>query len=347
MGRIVNKELWEYINKYFKVYLPISRGASKHTIRSYQRAVETFLDFVKKQRNVELNSVTFDMLDSHILLEFLNGIEEQGASVSTRNHRLNSIKAFFAYVAKVDATKIIYKCDIDKVPLKKKSVERVDYLSEIAVKTLLDEPDVKTMKGIRDSFIMLLMYDTAARLNGIVNLSICDIKLSKTPVVTLHEKGSKINTVPIMTSTVEHFSNYISIYHPDESLYSKEPLFYSLKDGVKKKIDDSTIRKFMKKYGVSAREKCKEIPENIHPHLLRHSRAMHLYQHGMDLTLVSQWLNHSKLETTLIYAHADTEQKRKAIELATSGDSPLKDQLNSNKFVVDDEDMLKRLYGLK
>lgn len=59
-------------------------------------------------------------------------------------------------------------------------------------------------------------------------------------------------------------------------------------------------------------EKCKENPLNIHPHLLRHSRALHLYQHGMDLTLVSQWLGHSRLETTLIYAHDCTEQKKES-----------------------------------
>jgi integrase/recombinase XerD len=81
--------------------------------------------------------------------------------------------------------------------------------------------------------------------------------------------------------------------------------------------------------------------------LLSHSRAMHLYQHGMDLTLISQWLGHAQLDTTLIYAHADTEQKRKAIEQATPPDSPLKNHLNAEKYQVTDDDLLKRLYGLK
>ena len=67
----------------------------------------------------------------------------------------------------------------------------------------------------------------------------------------------------------------------------------------------------------------------------------------MDLTLISQWLGHAQLETTLIYAHADTEQKRKAIEQATPMDSPLKNRLNSEKYQVTDDEVLKRLYGLK
>ena len=74
---------------------------------------------------------------------------------------------------------------------------------------------------------------------------------------------------------------------------------------------------------------------------------MHLYQEGMDLTLVSQWLGHSQLETTQIYAHADTEHKRKAIEAATLQDNPLHSKLNSARYTVTDEETLKKLAGLK
>ena len=76
-------------------------------------------------------------------------------------------------------------------------------------------------------------------------------------------------------------------------------------------------------------------------------RAMHLYQEGMDLTLISQWLGHSQLETTQIYAHADTEHKRKAIEAATPQENPLTAHLNSARFTVNDEEMLKKLVELK
>ena len=67
----------------------------------------------------------------------------------------------------------------------------------------------------------------------------------------------------------------------------------------------------------------------------------------MDLTLVSQWLGHANLEATQIYAHADTEMKRKAIALAMQGSSPDVPYLNSSKFTVTDEEQLKRLYGLR
>ena len=77
-----------------------------------------------------------------------------------------------------------------------------------------------------------------------------------------------------------------------------------------------------------------------------HSRAMHLYQHGMGLPLISQWLGHAQLETTLIYAYADTEMKRKAIEQATSVSNPLSDN-SMSRFSLDDEETLKMLMGLR
>jgi site-specific recombinase XerD len=112
-------------------------------------------------------------------------------------------------------------------------------------------------------------------------------------------------------------------------------------------LSDRRIRYLLKDYAGKARATCIEVPENVHPHMFRHSRAMHLYQEGMDLTLVSQWLGHAQLETTRIYAHADTEHKRKAIAAATSAESPLFSKLNPNRYTVTDEDALKRLVGLR
>ncbi len=346
MGRIVDKELWHHIHTYFTIYLPQARGCSKHTIRAYQKSLTGFLEFVAQKHGMALTEMTFSRLTGEALLLYLEHLEKMGASISTRNHRRNGIRAFCGYVANVDATKMVLKTEIDQVPLKKTAKEKVEYLSEKAVKILLEQPNVRTKKGLRDRLIMLLMYDTAARVSGIVNLSVCDIAFGKNTVVTLHEKGGKINTVPIMKQTVAHIQQYLAIFHPDETGYGKSPLFYTEHNYEKCKLDTSTINKFMKHYGVQGRRICPEIPANMHPHLLRHSRAMHLYQHGMDLTLVSQWLGHSRLETTLIYAHADTEQKRKAIEEATSPTSPLYQKQSTKRFTVTDDETLKRLYGL-
>src|SRR5665648_534949 len=123
--------------------------------------------------------------------------------------------------------------------------------------------------------------------------------------------------------------------------------FMSSETDKKKRMCEDNARRLIKAYGSSTKEICSEVPDNVHPHLFRHSRSMHLYQKGMDLTLLSQWLGHAQIETTLIYAHADTELKRKAIESATDSSSPLKAKLNSERYIINDEEMLKRLYGLR
>ena len=127
-------------------------------------------------------------------------------------------------------------------------------------------------------------------------------------------------------------------------MLSEKALFYVERMGQRLPICDDTVRLRIQKYADAAGEKCRDIPEKIYPHLWSHTRAMHLYQHGMDLTLISQWLGHASLDTILVYAHADTEAKRKAIEKAMG--TGAEDQESSSNHTADDEELLKQLYGL-
>ena len=158
-------------------------------------------------------------------------------------------------------------------------------------------------------------------------------------------KGGKYRYIPVMPRTVEHIKKYCKLYHPEDGDYSKAYLFYTERKGIRSPMSDDNVRKMLRIYAESARRICPSMPSNLHPHHFRHSRAMHLYQHGMDLALVSQWLGHANLETTLIYAHADTEMKRKAIEKASSGIRVI-DAVENTPDTFDD-DTLKRLYGLR
>lgn len=341
-------EFYQMTQSFFLVYLPNQRSFSGHTIRAYQKAVDQLAEFVAGHRNVGLWDVDFPLIDSTVLAAFLDSLEENGNSTATRNQRLKGIRAFYSYAAMMRPVLMNYRAEVYKVPLKKEVTEQtVDYLSEDATKALLGIPDARTKKGLRDQFLLVFLYDSAARVQEAVNVKLKDIHTGKSPVVILHGKGDKIRTVPLMEKTMEHFDEYRRVFHPDEGAYSDRPLFYTKRGGFENSINESTIRKLLGRYGEDVKRDFPEIEGSIHPHLLRHSRAMHLYQHGMDLTLISQWLGHANLETTLIYAHADTEHKREAIARATKSDSPLAGKLNAGRYTVTDEDLLKRLYGLK
>ena len=348
MTIVKDKTLFGLIHDYFKVYLPNQRRASAHTIKSYRKSIDALLDFVKAQKKIELYEIEFGMIDHKMIAAFLDSIEESGCSISTRNHRMACIRAFYKYAAKMEATAVVHRLEICKVPVKNLTKpDIIDYMSEAAVKAVLDMPDPDTAKGLRDQFFMVLLYDTGARIEEMVNVRIRDIHLSSTPTITVTGKRGKTRSVPLMEKTVEHFLVYNRVFHPDENEYSQKFLFPSARGDKAKPIHQDTARKFIRAYGDRAKESCRDVPDVVHPHLFRHSRAMHLYQRGMVLTLISQWLGHSKMETTLIYAHADTEKKRRAIEKASDPSGPLSKHLDSTRYTVSDEEQLKRLYGLR
>ena len=349
MAGIADVTLFSLVHDFFRIYLPDMRHSSPHTIRAYQTSLELLFDFVKNKKKISLSEITFEMIDHSMLSSFLDWLEhERGCSVSTRNHRLMCISAFYAYAAKMEPTTVIHQAELCKVPRKKPDKpEIIEYMSESAVKAILAQPDTSTPKGLRDQFLMIFLYDTAARIQETLDIRLADIRPGKTPTVILRGKGSKVRTVPLMEKTVEHFQNYSKVFHPGESAHSEQYLFYVLRCGQKNRMCEDNARRMIFAYGEDAKKICAEVPDNVHPHLWRHSRAMHLYQRGMDLTLVSQWLGHARLDTTIIYARADTEQKRRAIAEATPPDSPLKEKLNAERFTVNDEDVLKQLYGLR
>jgi len=349
MIKFGNSSLFGLIHDYLKVYLPKQRKLSTNTIRSYREALELLVDFVKEQKGVPLQDVTFEMLTSDMIVAFLNYLEhKRGCGVATRNNRLAAIRAFFQYAADRDVTTAFALSDMKKVTVAKPDrVNVIGYMSMAAITAIVERINVTTPKGFRDMVFIMLMYDTGARIQEMIDIKLCDLRLGKTPTIVLHGKGNKIRSVPLMEKTVLHLQKYLSVFHAGESLYSEASLFYSVIRGQRNPLSDRRIRYLLKDYGAKAHERCLEVPANVHPHLFRHSRAMHLYQQGMDLTLVSQWLGHANLETTQVYAHADTEHKRKAIAAATPADNPLHAKLSPERFTISDDETLKRLSGLR
>jgi site-specific recombinase XerD len=347
MIKFAKDTLFGAIRNYLTIYLPKQRRLSQHTIRSYKDALELLVDFIKDDRGIPLADVTFEMLTSDTIGAYLDYLEhDRGCSINTRNNRYASIRAFLKYAAAMDVTAAVFLDELKKVPAKKHNeLEVVKYMTIPAVVAIAQQPDANTPKGLRDRFFMILMYDLAARLQEMVDIKLGDLHFGKRPTVTLHGKGGKIRTVPIMDKTSAYLRQYLNVFHPDMRT-NESLLFYTVSHGKQNPISASCVRLFLTQYGSSARLECAEVPEKIHAHLWRHSRAMHLYQQGMDLTLLAQWLGHAQLESTRIYAYAETEQKQKAIAAATPPNSLLGARLSPERFTISDDETLKRLMGL-
>jgi len=346
MKKLKDNTLFRLIRDYLSVYLPDQRCCSPNTIKSYRETLNQLFDFVTAEKNISLTDVTFDILNNQMISDYLNWLEKAcRCSVSTRNQRLAGIRSFFKYAGRMELVVTVFQKDLEKVPFKKTGSKTVDFMTEEALKTVLAQPDTSTKAGIRDLFFMILMYDTGARNREILDLRVKDFDAnSKTPCVHLTGKGNKKRIVPVMAKTVEHFRHYVSLYHPGDS--SERYLFYTVRNGILQPMSDDNVSRFMKKYGRAAKGICPEVPDNLHPHLFRHSRSIHLYRSGMPLALLSEWLGHAQLETTMIYAYADTEMKRDAIQKATGKHNPLMDNDQIPIWKGDDQ-IIRKLYGLK
>lgn len=340
--------LFSTIHNFLLIALPKERKCSENTIRSCKKSLELLLDFVKRETGKPFTVLTFDDIDRNILTAFLDHLEtERNCSVSTRNQRLHCIRSFYRYAAQEDISNVFHFNEISKVKKAKQRRTLVEHMSETAVQAILAQPDTTTHIGKRDAFMMLFLYRTGIRVQELVDIRLKDIRLGNSPALTVCGKGSKIRSVPLRANTVEHLRHYIEIFHPKSSMYSDDYLFFTVRGRGRKRMTEDNVRSLVRKYGISARGNCLEVPENVHPHLFRHSLAMSLYQNGVDLSLISQWLGHSCVDTTLIYAHADTEIKRQAIEKAIPEDSELKHFLNADRYSISDEELLKQLCGLK
>lgn len=335
------------IRDFLTVYLPKQKAASPNTVKSYKNTLNLFLDYSKEKLCIPSTRLSFQYTTREHVESFLDWLEiERCYSVTSRNQRLAGLKAFYRYSVGKDATLTNYYQELLNIPVKKQ-VKRheIDFFSEEALQSILKQPDTLKKNEIRDLMFMILLYDTGARVQEILDICLNDIHLSDdSSYVVLTGKGRKTRIVPIMKKTVEHLENYLYRYH--ESLDGNGFLFYVIRKGVKNAMSPDNVGKFILKYGRKAKAVNKDVPEHLYPHMFRHSRAMHLYRNGMPLPLLSEWLGHAQMSTTLIYyANADIKMKQEAIEKATSELNPLFNN-DTNINWDDDEELLKKLYGL-
>ena len=314
----VRDKFFVYLRDYLTVFLPKQRNYSPHTIIAVQQVWRMLLSYIGIRTGKRLESLTFIDFNYLNVIGFLDDVgAAKSWKPSTRNHRLARIRAFFRYAAELDPTLVIHLEDLRKIKQQKAPDKSfvLEFMSPEAMAVLLSQPDASTRMGLRDMFFMTLMFDTGARNCEMLSMRLCDLD-AKRKVVYLMGKGNKPRYVPINDITVQHFQQYAKCHHPFSGGTSL--MFYTVHRGERTPMSDDNVARFLKKYGMQARTICPEIPEKLHPHLLRKSRAMSLYRSGMALSLISEWLGHNDPETTLIYARADMEMKRKAIEKASS-----------------------------
>lgn len=334
------QELWKYVRSYLTVYLPRIRGLSPKTLDSYRQSISMYCLFLKEESGIAFSQTSFDHVTRDSVMKFIQSLRTRGCGASTCNLRLSSLKSLLKYCADEDIGLCSVYQEVRKVPLMKAAKRPVSYMSEIALKTLLAQPDTKTAKGVRNRMIMILLYDAGVRVQELLDLRVSDLQLhAKDPFITVTGKGNKTRSVPLMDKTVAHLKEYLRRFHDLSDEGTAEPLFYSIRSDGRHKLSSDAVAVILKHYAETARQKCSEIPQRVHPHLFRHTRAMDLYRAGMPLPYVAEFLGHVNVNTTDIYASADTKMLRDALQKADP-DSVQKAALWK------EEESLRKLCGL-
>lgn len=302
----------KHLTEFLSIYLPTQKNVSKNTILSYRDTFKLLIKYCQDVKQIAIERMPLNDLSRELLTDFLQWLEiERTSSISTRNQRLAAIHSFFRYVQVEEPAGILHFQKVISIPTKKAKKTAVEHLTPEAVKLLLEQPDKHTSKGRRDLTLISVLYDSGARVQELIEVRIRDVVLDPHAVITLTGKGNKTRKVPIMKNTAALLQNYLLENKLDKSWKNEYPLFTNSQNH---KLTKEGVAYIIAKYVVCARKASTLVPAKVNVHMLRHSKAMHLLQAGVNLIYIRDFLGHVDLKTTEIYARADTEMKRKAIE---------------------------------
>jgi len=306
-----SKSVTDFLSK----YLPGERGMSWHTIRSYRDTFKLFITFMGEINRVNVNRLTLADLKTENVVAFLAWLQEvRKCSDTTRNVRLAALHSFCSFLQYRNPVLLYEWQRILSIKAKKTAAGVAAHLSLEGLKLLLGQPDRKTKKGLRDIAMLCLMYDSAARVSEVIALTPSMIRLEKPYTVKLVGKGNNSRVVPLMEDNVSVLRQYMDNNRLIDVHENQKPLFVNAR---KEKLPRAGLHYILQCYAEMARKKSRYlIPEKISCHILRHSKAFHLLQAGVNLVYIRDILGHSSVQTTEIYAKVDSKQKREALEQA-------------------------------
>ena len=309
---MIIKDFSFYLTNFFNEYMPNHKNFSKNTIMLYRDCFILFFRFCEEYKNINVDNLTFSYISKDLILEYLSWLEiTRNSSIQTRNQRLAALKSFCKFV-EFEAPEFYDVCSsIRNIEPKKYEKSTPNYLSIEAMKLLLQQPNADNKAELRDLALLSLLYDSGARVQEIIDLHISNLTLQNKSTLHVIGKGQKAREIPINKSTAKILKNYISLY----GLVNSDYLFVN-KYG--KKLTRQGISYILNKYIIRAKEKYPELFCNsITTHSCRHSKAMHLLEDGVNLIYIRDFLGHSSVSTTEMYARANPEIRRTEIEKAS------------------------------
>ena len=297
---------------------------SMNTKASYSTTFHLLLEFMSKEKNIKPNKIEIETITKEVIVQFLDWLEtNRNVSIQTWNQRLACIKSFYKYVQSnepdlFDTCSLILSIKNKKVPNK-----IISYFSEDEVRIMINY--LNNSKDLKKLTMICVLYETGARVSEFINIKLNDLNLSDNASITLYGKGNKVRVVPISDELVKLINKYLKEVYTN---YGDDYLFYSMQ---KKKYYRNSINKIITTLVNDLKIKYSNyFKDNYFPHSFRHTKATHLYNNGTPLLYVKEFLGHSTISSTEIYATPDSRKQRKEI-LRNSETINTKNKYNNHK----------------
>jgi integrase/recombinase XerD len=266
------------------------RGLSGNTLDSYR------YDLLQLASHLEKRDVNLIQASREDILNFLATQVQSGRSPRSLSRYLSGFRQFYQWLLREGR---IQKDPTALIESPKLGRGLPKALGEEQVVSLLEAPDVKTRLGLRDRTMLELMYATGLRVSELINLETVNLGMNQ-GVIRVMGKGGKERLVPLGEEAISWMQRYLEESRPDLVRGADCPLVFvtSRRAGMTRQAFWHAIRKYATKAGIA---------QPVSPHMLRHSFATHLLNHGADLRVVQLLLGHSDLSTTQIYTHIARE----------------------------------------
>lgn len=334
-------QFWTLLKRFVSHQLPEIRKASPNTVKAYRDSINGFIDYLESEKHVRREKMTFEDFSRANITDFMDWLlNVKKNAKKTCNLRVTAIHSLLEFAAheNIESLMSIYlnACTVKGV---KVSPGPIKYFEEYQMKALLAAPNPETRIGRRNQMMLILYYDTAARIAELLEMNIGQLHLdAETPYLTILGKGKKYRNIPLMDKTVRHLKRYIKDYHHDGN--PDRPLFYARTYGEIHPLSHDTVEKMIKSYADQCSKEGTSMLEKPHCHMIRKTRAMDLYKNGMPLAHIQQLLGHENMSTTSgFYAFATLET------LANSMIAANKEETKEGRK-WDNEEILKKIYSL-
>jgi integrase/recombinase XerD len=309
-GAIVRSEkdgVLRHVESYFRDHLQRARGASTHTVRAYGHALRLFLLFLAQRTRRPIARLELDDFRVEAVLAFLDYLESSRSNTpATRNCRLAAIHGFVEHLLRSDVTRGGQYERILAVRAKRTRGRVIAYLEAEQVRAILAEPDRRTPAGIRDYALLLLLFNTGARIAEILALTVHDLHVGGRRQLRVRGKGNKDRICPLWPETAAAVHDLVRRAGLHEGA-----LFRNARGGVLSRDGAAYV---LDRYTKSAAAHVPELRRRrVTPHVLRHSCAVALLQAGVDPTVIRDYLGHASVATTNRYITSNTAMKRDAL----------------------------------